>query len=269
MSGSDPPYTVARMLQPSPIADPAKFGSATIVSRRDFHGDLWVLRVTTDFDLGYRPGQYCTLALPVNGRLIERPYSICSSPEEDEIELFIERVPEGELTVPLYELGVGAEMPVRRRCKGLFLREAPVAAQDHLLVATVTGIAPFVSFLRTLRRRAARGEWSPEARLVLLHGASVSQEFGYLEEMRELERDVDWFSYIPTISRPWLDPEWPGEVGRVEDVVRKHADSLGLQPGGACAFICGNPQMIDNVRGVMRRRGFPDSAVHEEQYWPE
>ncbi len=251
------------------MVDPAKFGTATIVSRRDFHDGLWVMRVTTDFELGYRPGQYCTLALPVDGRLIERPYSICSSPEEDEIELFIERVPEGELTVPLHALGVGAEMPVRRRCKGLFLRDAPVAGHDQLLVATVTGIAPFISFIRTLRRRAARGEWAPEARMVLLHGASVSAELGYLEEMEALERETSWFSYIPTISRPWLDPQWPGEVGRVEDVVRKHANSLGLQPGGASTFICGNPQMIDNVKGAMRRRGFDDSAVHEEQYWPE
>ena len=257
------------MADPAPALDPAKFGTATVVSRRDLHDDLWVLRVTTDFDLGYRPGQYCTLALPVNGRLIERPYSICSSPEEEEIELFIERVPEGELTVPLFELGVGAEMPVRRRCKGLFLRDAPVAVHDHLLVATVTGIAPFISFIRTLRRRAERGEWAPVARLVLLHGASISAELGYLEEMEALEREVPWFAYIPTISRPWLDPEWPGEVGRVEDVVRKHADRLELRPGGASTFICGNPQMIDNVRGAMRRRGFDDSAVHEEQYWPE
>jgi ferredoxin--NADP+ reductase len=252
-----------------PVADPAKFGTARIVSRRDFHGDLWVMRLTTDFDLGYRPGQYCTLALPIGGRLIERPYSICSSPEEDEIELFIERVPEGELTVPLYELGVGATLPVRRRCKGLFLREAPVAGHDHLLVATVTGIAPFLSFVRTLRRRAERGEWAPQARVVLLHGASVSAELGYLEEMETLAREVDWFTYIPTISRPWLDPDWRGERGRVEDVVRKHADRLELRAGSASTFICGNPQMIDNVRGAMRRGGHPDADVHEEQYWPE
>lgn len=256
-------------LSPAPPADPVKFGTATIVSRRDFHGDLWVMRVTTDFDLGYRPGQYCTLALRVGERLVERPYSICSSPEEDAVELFVERVPEGELTVPLYELGVGAAMPVRRRCKGLFLRQAPVAGHDHLLVATVTGIAPFVSFLRTLRRRELRGDWQPDGRYILLHGASVSAEFGYLEEMVALERDSAWFTYLPTISRPWLDPDWEGEVGRVEDVVRKHADRSELSPGSASAFICGNPQMIDNVKGALRRGRFPDVDVHEEQYWPE
>jgi len=249
--------------------DPTKFGTARIASRRDFGDGLWVMRLTTDFELGYRPGQYCTLALPLGGRLIERPYSICSSPEKDEIELFIERVPKGELTVPLHALGVGAELPVRRRCKGLFLRDAPVKGQAHLFVATVTGIAPFLSCIRTLLRRIDRGEWSPAGRLVLLHGASVSAEFGYLDEMRALAEAHDWFEYIPTISRPWLDPEWSGERGRVEDVVRKHADRLELRPGSASAFICGNPQMIDNVKGALIRAGHDSGSVHEEQYWPE
>jgi ferredoxin--NADP+ reductase len=257
------------MIESPPTIDPVKFGTVRIVSRRDFAEGLWVMRIAPDFELGYRPGQYCTLALPIGDRLVERPYSICSSPEEDEIELFIERVPGGELTVPLFELGVGAELPVRRRCKGLFLREAPVAGHAHLFVATVTGIAPFLSCLRTLIRRAERGEWAPEGRVVLLHGASVSAEFGYLDEMRELTEKLAWFEYVPTISRPWLDPEWKGERGRVEDVVRKHADRLELRPGSASTFICGNPQMIDNVRGAMHRGGFDTTAIHEEQYWPE
>jgi ferredoxin--NADP+ reductase len=257
------------MIESAPTIDATKFGTARIVSRREAADGLWVMRIATDFELGYRPGQYCTLALPVEGRLVERPYSICSSPEEDEIELFVERVPEGELTVPLYAQPVGTEMPVRRRCKGLFLHEAPVAGQGHIFVATVTGIAPFLSCIRTLIRRQERGEWSPAGRVFLLHGASVSHEFAYLDEMRACTRDHDWFEYVPTISRPWVDPEWKGERGRVEDVVRKHADRLGLLPGNASAFICGNPQMIDNVKGALRRGGFEAAAVHEEQYWPE
>jgi ferredoxin--NADP+ reductase len=257
------------MIESAPTIDATKFGTARIVSRREAADGLWVMRIATDFELGYRPGQYCTLALPVDGRLVERPYSICSSPEEDEIELFVERVPEGELTVPLYAQPVGAEMPIRRRCKGLFLREAPVAGQAHIFVATVTGIAPFLSCIRTLIRRQERGEWSPEGRVLLLHGASVSHEFAYLDEMKACIRDHDWFEYVPTISRPWVDPEWKGERGRVEDVVRKYADRLGLLPGTASAFICGNPQMIDNVKGALRRGGFDAAAVHEEQYWPD
>ncbi len=61
----------------------------------------------------------------------------------------------------------------------------------------------------------------------------------------------------------------PVARGRVEDVVRKHADRFELRPRSASAFICGNPQMIDNVKGALRRGGFEGAAGYEEQYWPE
>jgi ferredoxin--NADP+ reductase len=250
------------------MIDSEKYASAVIVSRRDFAPDLWVIRVKPEVELPYRPGQYVTIGLPLNGRVIERPYSICSAPVEQEIELFIERVPDGELSTPLYDLGVGAEMVVRKRTKGLFLRDAPVTGQPHLFVATVTGIAPFVSLLRTLAERARSGEWSPDP-IIALQGASRSEELGYADELQALDAEFEWFRYVPTVSRPWDDPEWPGEVGRVEDVLRKHADAAGMRSEHGAVFLCGHPGMIATSRAIMRRRGFNDKEIREEQYWPD
>ncbi len=250
------------------MIDSEKYASATIVARRDFAPDLWVIRLKPEVELPYRPGQYVTIGLPRNGRMIERPYSICSAPAEPEIELFIERVPEGELSWPLYDLGVGAEMVVRRRTKGLFLRDAPLAGQPHVFVATVTGIAPFVSLLRTLAARARAGEWTPDP-IVALQGASRAQELGYAEELQQLDREFDWFTYVPTVSRPWEDPEWSGETGRVEDVLRKHADAIGVRTGHGGVFLCGHPGMIAGARAIMRRQGMGDKEIREEQYWPD
>jgi len=135
-------------------------------------------------------------------------------------------------------------------------------------VATVTGVAPFVSFLRTLAARARAGEWSPVP-MVALQGASRSGELGYADELNALAGEVDWFRYVPTVSRPWEDPEWTGELGRVEDVLRKHADSLGMHPGNGAVYLCGHPGMISGARAIMRRRGFADAEIREEQYWPD
>src|SRR4051794_18591231 len=79
-----------------------KYAAARIVERRDCADDLWVIRIQVDADITFRSGQYVTLGLPRGDRVIERPYSICSDPAEDAIELFIERVPEGELSSPLW-----------------------------------------------------------------------------------------------------------------------------------------------------------------------
>jgi len=250
------------------MIDPQKYAPATIVSRRDLGPDLWVIRIKPETELPFRPGQYVTIGLPQNGRIIERPYSICSSPAEEEIELFIERVPDGELSSPLYELGVGADMVVRRRTKGLFLKDAPVIDQPHIFVATVTGIAPFVSFLRMLASQARRGEASPDP-IVALQGAAKSSELGYADELDALQAEFDWFRYVPTVSRPWEDPEWPGELGRVDDILRKYADLAGIRGGWGAVYLCGHPGMIANARAIMRRKGLSDKEVREEQYWPD
>ena len=250
------------------LMDSDKYASATIVSRRDPAPDLWVIRIRPECALSYRPGQYVTLGLPSDGRIIERPYSICSSPAEEEIELFIERVPGGELSDPLFALGVGQELIVRRRTKGLFLRDAALHAQPHLFVATVTGIAPFVSILRTLASRARSGNWTPLP-ILCLQGASRDLEFVYAEELAALALEFRWFTYVPIVSRPWDVPTWNGERGRVEDVVRKYADAAGIRLDHGRIFLCGHPGMISSARAIMRRASIEDEAISEEQYWPD
>lgn len=257
------PYTVARMI------DTDKYATATIVSRRDLAADLWVVRIRPDCELPFRPGQYVTLGLELDGRIIERPYSIASDPAEAEIELFIERVAEGELSAPLHDLAIGSSTLVRRRCKGLFLKDAPVPDQPLLFVATVTGVAPYVSMVRSLRRRLQDGEWSADHAVIVLQGAARADELGYEEELRRHDADCDWFTYVPTVSRPWEDSDWAGETGRVEDVLRKYADEAGFRPGHGAIYLCGNPGMITNIRGIMRRHGFSDKEIREEQYWPD
>jgi len=114
----------------------------------------------------------------------------------------------------------------------------------------------------------ARAGSSVPYRIALLHAASLPEEFGYLEELSELARQVDWFHYIPTVSRPWQAPGWEGERGRAEDVARKYLDQLGFRPENTVVYLCGNPNMIVNLEGVLLRAGFPPEAIRREMYWP-
>src|SRR5437879_7170646 len=79
-----------------------KFQKAQITFRRDYAPDLWSIRIRPDERLLFKPGQYATLGIEREGQVVERPYSIVSSPVEDEIEFFFELVPHGGLT-PLHQ----------------------------------------------------------------------------------------------------------------------------------------------------------------------
>ncbi len=250
----------------SMTASADKYQKVKIVHRKDYAQDLWSIRVQPEQRLAFRPGQYATLGVEKGGRVIERPYSIVSSPLEDEIEFFFELVPAGEITPPLYELHMGDTLLMRRQAKGLFTLDGKSGHQQHYLVSTVTGVAPYVSMVRTLAREADQGR-APDVRLVLMQAASRSWEFAYREELEGVAKGSGWLQYIPTVSRPWEDSGWRGEVGRIEDVLRKYQDSLGLEPSNTTAYLCGHPNMIENSKGILQRRGFIKEFVREEVYW--
>ena len=132
------------------MTNPDKFLAATIVDRRAVADDLFVLHVDTGGDFSFLAGQYATLGVEVDSKRIERPYSICSSPYEKNLEFFVERVPEGELTPILYAMDNGAPLLLRRFAKGRFTLDLRSGRKNHFLLATVTGIAPYTSYIRTL-----------------------------------------------------------------------------------------------------------------------
>jgi ferredoxin--NADP+ reductase len=243
-----------------------KFQQVQIVERKDYASDLWAIRVEPEEKLRFQPGQYATLGIRDGGRMIERPYSIVSSPREDQIEFFFELVPEGGLTPLLQHMGVGETLWMRRQAKGRFTFDDQSGHPNHFLAATVTGIAPFVSMVRSFAADVQIGR-RPDCKLVILHAASRSWEFAYRDELEALSNDSSWFRYVPAISRPWEDTAWKGEVGRIEDVLRKHMDALGFVPSTTTTYLCGHPQMIVNAKAILERRGFPKQFIREEVYW--
>jgi ferredoxin/flavodoxin---NADP+ reductase len=244
-----------------------KFYRARITKRVDFAPDLWMIRIHPGGEFKFVPGQYATLGVQGEEKRSERPYSIASSPYEDEVEFFFELVPEGELTPPLYRLQVGDEMLMRKVAKGRFTLDTKSGRTNHLLVSTVTGVAPFVSYVRTLFKDWRDGKFAGEQKLFLLNGASRSWEFGYHEELDALSREAPWFKYVATVSRPWEDEKWKGETGRADDLLRKYADMWGVTAENSIAYLCGHPEMIDRGKGILKRKGFQKEALKEEVYW--
>jgi ferredoxin--NADP+ reductase len=241
---------------------------ARITRRVDFAPNLWMIRIDPGADFPFLPGQYATLGVERDARRLERPYSIVSSPYERELEFFFELVPNGQTTPPLYDLQIGEEVLMRKVAKGRFtLDTARPDRKKHFMLSTVTGIAPFVSQARTLFKDWNDGKFSGDHQLYLLNGASRSWEFGYRDELEQFAAQAPWFKYVPTVSRPWEDKDWKGEVGRVDDLIRKYADQWGITAENSVAYLCGHPEMIEHAKGILKRMGFEKENFREEIYW--
>ena len=244
-----------------------QFYRARILARHDIAPDLWRIQIDPSGEYSFVAGQYATLGVRTPDGVIERAYSLASSPYEKTLEIFLELVPQGELTPKLYEVPIGREITLRKFAKGRFTLDLPSGHRNHLLLATVTGVAPFVSYIRTLHKDWKENRFPGDIHLYLLDGASRSWELGYCEEIEKVAADAPWLKFVPAISRPWEDAAWRGEVGRVEDVVRKYTDLWQLEPADTTCYLCGHPQMIEHSMGILKRRGFSEKSMKQEMYW--
>ena len=134
---------------------------------------------------------------------------------------------------------------------------------------TVTGVAPYVSYVRTVYADWKKGGalMPGDHRLFCIHGASHSGEFGYRDELERIAGEAPWLKYVPTVSRPWDNENWNGEKGRVDDLIRKYAHIWGLNPDDTTAYLCGHPNMVENGRGILLRGGWKKDAIQDEVYF--
>jgi ferredoxin--NADP+ reductase len=252
------------------VANPEKFLPARVLEHRAISEDLFILKVDPGAPYNFLAGQYATLGVELGGDArIERAYSICSSPYEPMLEFFVERVPQGKLTPMLHDLQVGTPLLLRRFAKGRFTLDLRSGRKNHLLVATVTGVAPYVSYIRTVYRDWKNGGslMPGEHRLFCIQGSSQAHEFGYREELENLSAEAPWLKYVPSISRPWDNPDWHGETGRADDLIRKYIEFWNLRPEETTAYLCGHPGMVENGRGILLRANWKKDAIQDEVYF--
>ena len=233
---------------------------AELIHRADITDDLMVARFKPLCDYTFRAGQYCTL-----GRQgIERAYSIASAPEEDFLEVFVELVPlpDGVLTPIMWDMKVGDTLSIRPRPKGIFTLDQHYSR--HLMVATVTGVSPYVSIVRSYLRRGGEGH-----HFYILQGASYQHEFTYRCELEALAKEhPDVITYVPTVSRPNDERNvgWQGVTGRVNTITEDWIEKWGLSPEDTLVYACGHPGMIEDLKERLEPRGY---RVKEERFWKQ
>ncbi len=255
-------------VDPRTIQADAPQYNATLVRRDDQHDSLACFWVRFDADpTPFVSGQYMTIGVFADGKLVQRPYSIASDPAVaggEGYEMYIRLVNGGMFTPLLWRLPVGHRMRMIGP-KGKFTLE-PDDERTHLFISSGTGNAPFVSMMRSLQR-AGRPR-----RTVFINGVSYVADLGYRALLDSWETSGDYpVRYLPTVSRP-ADPAnagWTGRTGRAEANVAAVCDELGLTPDNAIAYLCGNPDMIVAAEATLLSRGFPEAQVKKELYWPK
>ncbi|MBN2445480.1 MAG: ferredoxin--NADP reductase [Phycisphaerae bacterium] len=268
-------------------------GTNAIVSQKIEHAPgLMTMRVVPDgWELpDFTAGQFSMLGLPGSAgrcpmsdpdpkeipadKLIRRAYSITSaSIARQHLEFYISLVRSGELTPRLFNLKIGDRLWLSNKCSGYFTLDEVPAEKNVIMVATGTGLAPYMSMIRSeLTHESRRGK------IAVIHGAYHSWDLGYHGELVMLERMSPSFTYIPVISNPEDEPvRWMGRTGFVQPVWREGAieKAWGLKPTpeNTHIFLCGHPKMIESMEEIITAEGFVEHTrktpgqYHVERYW--
>lgn len=236
---AEPATTGTRQAEP-PAAGPGRVAAIERVG-----STVRIFRIGRPSGFTFRAGQYLKLGVPGGKR---EDFSIASPPHEPLLDLAIELRPGGTVTPPLFALGVGAAVDIGGAAKGKLQLDPD--ADHHLMVATVTGIAPLRSMVLDALHRGTR------AGFTILHGASYTTELPYHDELAALAASDERVRYVPTISRPDepTNRGWAGGKGRVDPLAAMAAQHL--DPRTTHVYAVGNAGMIRNVERDLGGAGF-------------
>lgn len=238
-----------------------------LLSRRDWAPGLSTLRVEADVE-PFQPGQFVNLSLEGAADEDRRSYSIASPPGAP-LEFLVTEVAGGKLTPRLFGLRVGDPLLVERKPQGFFTLRWVPAARDLWMIATGTGLGPFLSILKS------EEVWQRFERVVVVHGVRDARHFAHEGELEAMKSVRPALHTVRIVSREV--PVSGVLAGRVTTALEngelERAAGSGLEPANAHVMLCGNPTMIDEMTTLLAARGMKKHRVRNpghitvEKYW--
>lgn len=229
-----------------------------VLSVRHWNDSLFSFTTTRDRALRFDNGQFVMIGLPGDTKPILRAYSIVSANHEDYLEFFSIKVPDGPLTSRLQHLAEDDEVLVSRKPTGTLLISDVHPGRNLYLLATGTGLAPYLSIVRD------PDTYERFDRVIVVHGVRHTEDLAYADLLaHELPNDEifgdlagEQLYYYPAVSRDAFRNQ--GRLTTLMDNGQVQSD-LGIEaldPARDRAMICGSPAMLDDTSTLLDARGF-------------
>lgn len=257
------------------VSSPARFTVETILSLRYWTPSLLSFRTSRDPNFRFTPGHYARLGLQsANDNVVWRPFSVVSSTVDDYLEFFAILVPNGEFSGPLSNILKGDTIQVDKTSYGFMTIDGFAPGNDLWLLATGTGLGPFLSILRD------SSTWNAYENIVLVHSVRYAVELAYRDEISAIIREhtlgtlPSRLRYISVVTRElWPDVLSARIPQLIEDGRLEQTANLKLDLNRSRIMVCGNPEMIRELRGLLTARGFQTNRraapgqLAFENYW--
>jgi Na+-transporting NADH:ubiquinone oxidoreductase subunit F len=227
---------------------------------RDLTHDIkeLTLKLLEPAEISFRAGQYVQFQTPeyeLSSESVYRAYSCSSNPSrKDAVELEVRLVPNGICTTFVFQyMKEGDEITINGPYGDFFLRDSE---RDIVFIAGGSGMAPIKSILSDMVEKGST------RKATYFFGAVSKRDLFLVEEMRELEKKLPNFKYVPALSGPKPEDNWDGETGLITEVLDRCLDS----GENVEAYLCGSPGMIDASIAVLTKKGIPEELVYYDKF---
>ena len=242
---------------------------STVITNDHWNVQLHSLKVQTSTPITFFAGQFTRLALDIDGERVARAYSFVNAPHEAALEFYLIRVSDGVLSGHLHDLQSGDTLWVADKATGFLTMEEVPSGRDIWLMASGTGIGPFLSLMKSLQI------WQRFRNIVLIHAVRHVEELTYRLLIEDyLARYPQRFLYIPFVSREDCDFALSGRIPRaIADGRLEERSRLELNPRYSQVMLCGNPDMLKDStealqkKGLKRHRRRDPGQITMEKYW--
>jgi len=239
----------------------------TIIERRQWTDDLFSLRFEAPL-AEFKAGQFVRIALDIDGERVGRPYSLVNAPDEPLLEIYFNVVKGGPLSPRLAVLEPGDTLWLSNTANGFMILDELPEARHLWLLATGTGIGPFLSILKTA------APWERFERIVLGHSVQHASELAYRELIESLlDAHGDQLRYVPLVTRESVSGALNQRIpATLASGALEAQAGIPMAPESSHVMLCGNSAMITDVteelakRAMQRHRRREPGHITTEKY---
>ncbi|MDX2345303.1 MAG: ferredoxin--NADP reductase [Legionella sp.] len=215
---------------------------------------------TPKTSIDYMPGQFITMHIKRDDKILRRSYSIANPPNaRHQLELAAGFVKDGVGTQLLFNLKPGDTLETTGPFGRLTLKEEDPTR--YIFVATSTGVTPYRAMLPELSKRL---DANPKLHVVILQGVQTHEDILYHDEFRAFSSQYpQQVIYRAQLSREKSDAlKHNMHAGYVQSTFPE----LDLNPEEDIVYLCGNPGMVDESFSSLKDRGFAIQRIVREKY---
>lgn len=243
---------------PDAVDPSAKFTHQTVTEVQHWTDRLLSFRTTRDQSFRFNAGQYARLGLAApDGSIVWRPFSMVSAPYDEHLEFLAIKVLNGAFSACLSTLRPGHSLLIDKSAYGFLTLDRFIDGEQLWMLATGTGLAPFISILHSPEL------WARFTQVVLVHSVRTAAELVYqhddfgLRDHPLLDNVLERLHYVPVVTRA----AHPGAAqARIPALLAQGTLSertgLALDPSATRIMICGNPDMVRETRLQLKSMGF-------------